>query len=408
MITPPDPRDAQSLSTHNRSLILNALRDEPLSRAQLGRITGLSAPSVTRLTKGLIDERMVVELDEQTGGLGRPARLLARNPGAGALAAFEPLSPTTGHWALANAVGTLVAEGEFHTDPNGPADEDALVEQAAACIHRASETTRLELLALAVAVPGMVNPNTGHVYEAPNLGWFDVGLARLLEKHFHPDVRVAVDNDVRVQAYAHRRRTLDPAVRDFVVVRLDTGLGSAIVVNDTLVRGHHWAAGEVGFLPLGTDRPCGQLPGGRGVLEQQLSAEGIVQRYRNALCEQSQAPYNENIDAVDIVRRAGHDPVAQKVVNDTITLLGLGTAAITSIVDPQVIIVDGIIGTRINGLGEALTAELERVFLNPPEVLISALGAEGAVPGALELAELLTLGAVAGPLHPTSMAVVRP
>ncbi|MFV0257563.1 MAG: ROK family protein [Acidimicrobiales bacterium] len=395
------------MSTHNRSLILNALRDETLSRAQLGRLTGLSAPSVTRLTKGLIDEMMVVELDEQTVGLGRPARLLARNPGAGARAAFEPLSPTSGRWALADAVGTVVVEGDFHTDPDEPAREDALVEQAAACIHRAGDTTGLELLALAVAVPGMVNPNTGHVYEAPNLNWSDVNLARLLEKHFSPQVRVAVDNDVRVQAYAHRRRTLDPAVRDFVVIRLDTGLGSAVVVNDTLVRGHHWGAGEVGFLPIGTDRPCGQLPGGRGALEQQLSAEGIVQRYRTALCEQSQAPFSPTITALDIIRRAGHDPTARTVIDDTVTLLGLGTAAIVSIIDPQVIIIDGVIGTRIDGLGDALTAELQRVFLNPPEVMISGLGAEGAVPGALELAELLTLGTVAGPLRPTLVEAAR-
>jgi predicted NBD/HSP70 family sugar kinase len=62
---------------------------------------------------------------------------------------------------------------------------------------------------------------------------------------------VAVDNDVNLAAIAERQRGVGTDAETFALLWLDHGLGLAIDLGGTLMRGAHGGAGEIGYMPLG-------------------------------------------------------------------------------------------------------------------------------------------------------------
>ncbi len=73
----------QDAGHHNRAIVLQALR--ALGRAErwdLASITGLTAPAISKIARGLLSEGLVVNLGNREGSKGQPAAVLALNPDA--------------------------------------------------------------------------------------------------------------------------------------------------------------------------------------------------------------------------------------------------------------------------------------------------------------------------------------
>ncbi len=122
------------------------------------------------------------------------------------------------------------------------------------------------------------NHRRGTVEHPPNLPWPGITpFADLLAEA--TGVPAVLDNDANAAALGEARFGAARGLSDFLFVTLGTGLGSGIVVDGALVRGHSGFAGELGHVivePGG--RPCGC--GRRGCLEQYCSATGLARTYR--------------------------------------------------------------------------------------------------------------------------------
>lgn len=126
----------------------------------------------------------------------------------------------------------------------------------------------LELDAVGIGIPGQVEPATGDVRTAVNLG---IGpdpfpLAARLEAQL--GCPVAVENDVRAAALGLHddRANAGQNRHSLTLVNLGTGISAGVVIDGTLVRGSQGMAGEIGHLVMERDGPlcrCGQ----RGCLE---------------------------------------------------------------------------------------------------------------------------------------------
>lgn len=100
--------------------------------------------------------------------------------------------------------------------------------------------------AIVVALPGRVNHETGHLYEAHHLEWFDFDLAPLLAAHFG-DTPILIENDANLAGLAEVR-SLDPVPANGLYVTISTGIGSGVITD-----GHidpHFAEGEGGEIIL--------------------------------------------------------------------------------------------------------------------------------------------------------------
>lgn len=139
------------------------------------------------------------------------------------------------------------------------------------------------LLGVGVGVPGLVDPLTGTVAHAVNLGLHeDLDLAAALAARL-AGVRVTVENDLTVAALGAGRvlgadRLAGARPPDLAYLALGTGLAAGLVLDGRVRRGFAGAAGEVGHL---TYRPDGDLCacGQRGCLELYASGSGLLRRW---------------------------------------------------------------------------------------------------------------------------------
>ena len=84
-------------------------------------------------------------------------------------------------------------------------------------------------------------------------------------------------------------------------------------------------------------------------------------------------------------RAAGGDPAAGKVVTDEAALIGDAVASVCAVVDPELVVLGGGIGSNLRLL-EPVRAAVAELLPYPPPVELTALGVEASVQGAVALA----------------------
>jgi glucokinase len=122
-----------------------------------------------------------------------------------------------------------------------------------------------EMKGMGIGVAGMVQKGTGVVMSAPNLGWRDVPLSKLLQARA-PRLPLWVANDLSVAAWGERAAGAGRGVDDLIVVLVGSGVGAGIIMGGKLHEGATGVAGEIGHIqvqPGGRQCSCGQ----RGCLE---------------------------------------------------------------------------------------------------------------------------------------------
>jgi Transcriptional regulator/sugar kinase len=101
---------------------------------------------------------------------------------------------------------------------------------------------------IGIGVPSVVDAKRGIVYNAVNVpSWREVHLKDILEKEF--GIPVNINNDCNCFAFAERYYGEGTPYRNIVGVKLGTGVGAGIVINDVLYDGWNTGAGEIGSLP---------------------------------------------------------------------------------------------------------------------------------------------------------------
>ena len=164
----------------------------------------------------------------------------------------------------------------LHTVATGVGDPSAAVDQVAEAVETALRAAGLrpaDLAAIGIGVPGRVEPGTGVVTLAVNLGWHEVALGPGLARRF--GVPVAVENDVKAAAAGLASRDLTSGIEDLAYLGVGTGISAGIVLGGRLYRGTRGLAGEIGHVVLQADGPrcqCGLL----GCFEAIAAGRGIA------------------------------------------------------------------------------------------------------------------------------------
>lgn len=182
--------------------------------------------------------------------------------------------------ALLDADGRVAGTHRLPTQP-GPA---GLVVAVASCVQALTAAHGMPVAALAgvgIGVPGVVDPATGSVEHAVNVGVErPFALADAVVAALGAAVPVHVENDLNVAVLGAAHAVGRPAGgtsaggRDLAFLALGTGVAAGLLLDGTLRRGAHRAAGEVGHLTLvpdGLPCPCGQ----RGCVEQYASGSAL-------------------------------------------------------------------------------------------------------------------------------------
>jgi glucokinase len=116
--------------------------------------------------------------------------------------------------------------------------------------------SKSNIKAVCLGVPGSVNPLTGTIGLAPNLGLknFNIGeqLRRLIS---YP---VLIENDVNLGALGIKKFGVGKDAVNMLAVFIGTGIGGGLIFNEKIYRGSNFVAGEIGHLIVEKDGPlCG-------------------------------------------------------------------------------------------------------------------------------------------------------
>jgi predicted NBD/HSP70 family sugar kinase len=373
---PGTPRLLRALN--DRAALELLLTRGPLTRAQLGEMTGLSKVTASQLVERLEERGLVRRVGEQAGGRGPNAQLYAVTPGSAHVIGVD-VGPDRVVAACADITGAIIGRVEQSTqDTNDPVGvvHSAVVQAAAQ-----AGTDMASVRRVVLGTPGLVDPKTGEISFAVDLPRWHRGLLDDLRKDL--STPVVFGNDVNLAAVAEAHTGAAVGVEDFVLIWIGRGVGLASVIGGQLHHGSTGAAGEIGYLPVpGADVPRNASK--RGVVKgafQALAAADAVKAigkkhgFRGA-------------DAADVVRAAvAAGPAGEAVLDDLAGRLALGVAAVCVVLDPPLVVLAGEV-SQAGGtaLAERVEQEVAAITLVSPRVVVSEVAVEPVLTGALQTA----------------------
>lgn len=381
-------RSIQPLDRHevvrraNVELVFRVIGEQgPISRNDLVRVTGLSKPTVLAVVAALEDEGLVHGVPLASNGAGRTPLGYAHNRVAAHVVGID-LGGTKVAAAIADLSGAVLAEREEATSQEGGA---AVVRQLAAiakAVTRDAGVAWSRVDAVAVGSPGVVG-HDGTLDLASNVaGLRSLRLGDELRRALR--VPVAVENDVNLAAVGEMHAGVARHCSTFALLALGTGAGMGLVIDGRLVRGSRGGAGEVAFLPIGAD-PASAEARRRGAFETAVSGSGVQALLVDELARRNGAATtlrrSSDARAVFAAAAAG-DPVGVAVVERHAAVVAQALLAVAALIDPQLVVLGGGIGSNPALLGP-VRAAVERVVPWPLRVETSALGTRAGLIGSV-------------------------
>jgi predicted NBD/HSP70 family sugar kinase len=302
----------------------------------------------------------------------RPALLYVRAHDRLAVAVDVRFSQT--QVMLADFSGRALAVETLRT-PSAPAE---LIEELAGRIPRMLQVHGRagECQGVGVVVPGMVDPETSRLINAPALGWRDVDLREPLAAALDMPVYVERDAVACAQARMWLGRRDGEGCDSFAYVTVSDGIGAGFVVGGRVIRGRNGGAGELGHLPLSLEGPA-CVCGARGCLEAYASNLATVARFlgRELSTRESYAEIRETRVAVtDVIARArSGDGAARAALEASARYLGTGLAAVVNALNPARIVVGGEFVAAWDMVGDSVRAAMEERTLMQPSGAGTAL-----------------------------------
>lgn len=169
---------------------------------------------------------------------------------------------------------TIVDKGEIETPKTNLEDFVTAIEG----IFKQSKTA---LSGIALSVPGVIDSTQGYMYNGGALSHYlyQINLADILKAK--TGLNVSLENDGKCAALAELWKGALKGVNIGMVLTVGTGIGGGLVVGKQLIRGAHFAAGEVSSLPVTLQpindpfRVWAQINGTPALLKAYQAAKGL-------------------------------------------------------------------------------------------------------------------------------------
>ncbi|CAB3791688.1 N-acetylglucosamine repressor [Pararobbsia alpina] len=369
------------------------------TRTQIMQTTGLSRSTValrldTLLAAGYISS---AALENSTGG--RPPGSFQIDPAAGVML-LAAIGAGSMQLAVTDMHGTVLARDQGAIDvADGPervlgtvaARFDALLAQAAAQgrngrssrAQRTQRALRANVKGIGIGVPGPVEFAQGRVVRPPIMtGWDGYRVADFFEKDYA--CPVLVDKDVNLMALGEHRAGW-PDAAHMLFVKVSTGIGAGMIMDQVLQRGAHGGAGDLGHLYVGhlvAGEPSLCRCGNYGCLEAYAAGWAICQRLRAAGHRADTVR-----DAADLAQQGVREAVEQ--MQEAGRLLGETIAMAVSLLNPSLVVLGGELGTRQSDMLAVVRETVYRRSLplatRHLQIVNSRLGADAGLLGATHL-----------------------
>jgi predicted NBD/HSP70 family sugar kinase len=247
---------------NERRLFETLQRHGPASRADLTRLTGLTAPTVSKAVESLLARGLAEEIEPIAHALGRPGKLV--RPATESAVVLGVVIDVSSCSVTATGLDGRVSEPltrRFAT----PGTYAALLDAIEHSCRDLVDQTKPQIQGIGISVPGLINDRLGEIVFSPNL--------HLLDKR-NPAVDLAerigckclLMQETDALCLGERLHGAARGLDDFALLDVEAGLGLGVMSGGRLLAGHSGMAGEIGHITVAPDGPrCGC--GNRGCLE---------------------------------------------------------------------------------------------------------------------------------------------
>lgn len=363
-----------------------------ISRPKLAQQTGLSRATIAILADELVRTGLAREVGLGSSSGGRPPVLLQFNPEA----AFALGARMYDHnWGIVvtNLDAQVVRRLEVYIPDDAPEVAVATLKEGVTAITAQIDKGRL-LPAIGLGTPGLVDVRSGVIKTAVDVGWLEVPIRQMAEEAL--GLKAFVANRSKVGALAELWYGAGRGLDDLIYISIGTGIAAGIVHGGELYVGANSSAGELGHvtvLPDGPLCPCGN----RGCLQQLAAGPAIANRARERLRAGGASilhdlcGYHPELITAQMIFQAAEqgDALAQEIIQEAATYLGIAIANLINLFNPQLIILGGPVGRVGHVLIEPLQTEVRRRAMTHPlsaaRIVTSTLGSDAGAIGAAVL-----------------------
>ena len=378
----------------NTRLVVEELRrGGPTTRPELARATGLAKQTVSTIVARLVADGVAREIGSSTPDRsgGRPAVLVEYAADRAFVAGLE-IGVGRTRVMVADALGTPVVLRDVpRREPRSQRRAAARVlgEVVAVLVDAMADLGGVaRLQAVGISVTGLVQPLTGTCLLAPNLGWHDVPIGRLVRRRLASagaDVPVIVRGAAQSSLIAEHREGAAQGQQNVVLLFEDEGVGAAVVEDGHLVEGVDGSAGELGHCawPGAHDR-CGC--GRRGCVETLTSGPAVRRRVEAETGRR--LPRRPGVPTYALLAERADEPAVVRAAEESGRVLGTAASWLTAITAPGLVVLSGSLTAAPEPLRSAMTSTLHERALHggPVKVVAGELGADAALRGVVLLA----------------------
>lgn len=366
----------------NTSIILNTIKEKgSISRAEIAKLTGLTAATVTNITSQLLKYNLVIETRYGASSGGRKPILLEFN------------------YSYYNVIGVVISKQEITTsltDLNSNLIKDIKVNlkdnvEKKDVINIVIKNTKelinfseKKVLGLGVSVEGLIDEKNGVVVMSSSLGWKNFNIKNELNKELN--IPIFINNDVKALAKGEEMFGKGRESSNFILLYTGFGIGASLVHDGVIYRGISNYACELGHITIDINGPLCSC-GNHGCFQALASGEALIKEIKSSNLK---SLFDDEITVNDIIKKIyenNHDIL--KLIEKQAGYIGIGIANIINIFNPSEIIINGYISCGPKYIKDIIINEVNnRSLLSMREsvnVLFSDLATKSQYKGAVGL-----------------------
>lgn len=386
-----------AVGEYNQTVVLDAIRRRPegSTRSEIAALTALSAMTVTKVCRRLLDAGLIEEHGMRTGGPGKPAAVVKLNP-SGGFAVGVHIDPAAVSYVLVDLSGAI--RDHSRTGPPTAGDATVVIAEMATAIDAliaGSAVDRSRVLGVGIASPGPVTVDDGVLLNPPMMpNWHRVALRSSLAEA--TGLPVLLEKDTTATVIAELWYASPGTRRDFAFMYYGTGLGTGLSLSGEVVRGVSGNAGDAGHItvdPAGPVCTCGR----RGCVGHVTVPRVVVERaVRDGVLSPAEVGDVDDMSDVDAaLRRLAKlaqegQPAATAILADVARALARAIVVIVNLLDIDEVVFGGPFWASISSvvlaaLPDEVRGDAALVSPHPVRIVESAIPVDVAAVGAATL-----------------------
>ncbi len=298
--------------------------------------------------------------------------------------------------ALLNDKNEIVKKVKQPTDASKGADfiVECIVESIRKLLSK-SNIAETEIKAISMGVPGTVNPISGILAKAPNLGITDFNIKGEIQKNFK--IPVLLENDVNLAALGIKKYEFNNKVKNMLVVFVGTGIGGALLFNGSIYRGSNYFAGEIGHMKVSNNGEINSKKGSK-IFEDLSSRTAIVKKIEKKMQNGKNSNIKEFMKNGKIKSSAlaksyiSNDKLVVSEINKAFKIIGSTLGSITTLLNIDTIVLGGGV---VEAMGDYVLPIVQKSFSKSVvkeigknvEIVTTHLGDDAPLYGGIALAE---------------------